>query len=100
MAVRLSALRAGRPLPPRRLLVLISVRGLVDPRAVVRLEGLGQLKNPVTSSGLIRISQICISDTLIRNLGFIFYFSQLLKHFHMIYFATYRCETLSVTLRE
>jgi hypothetical protein len=27
MAVRSSALRAGRPLPPRRFLVLISVRG-------------------------------------------------------------------------
>jgi hypothetical protein len=27
MAVRLSALRAGRPLPPRKILILISVRG-------------------------------------------------------------------------
>jgi hypothetical protein len=51
MAVRLSALRAGRPLPPRRFLVLISVRGRVDPRAIVRLEGLGKLKNPMTSWG-------------------------------------------------
>jgi hypothetical protein len=40
------------PLPPGRFLVLISIRGLVDPNAVVRLEGLGQLKNPVTSSGI------------------------------------------------
>jgi hypothetical protein len=45
MAVRLPALRAGRPLPPGRLVALTSVRGWVDPRAIVRLEGLGKLKN-------------------------------------------------------
>jgi hypothetical protein len=44
MAVRLSALRVGRPLPPGRFLVLISVRGLVELKAIERLEGLGQLK--------------------------------------------------------
>jgi hypothetical protein len=52
MAVRLSALLAGRPLPPGRILVLISVGGWVDPRAIVRMEGLGKLKNPMTSSGI------------------------------------------------
>jgi hypothetical protein len=54
MVVRLSALRAGRPLPPGRFLVLISVRGRADPRAIVRLEGLGQLKksNEMTSPGI------------------------------------------------
>jgi hypothetical protein len=51
MAVRLSTLCAGRRLTPGRFLVLISVRGWVDPRAIVRLEGLGQLKN-CNSSGL------------------------------------------------
>jgi hypothetical protein len=51
MAVRLSALSAGRPLPPGRFLVLISVRGRVDPRAIVRLEGLGQLRNGMAASG-------------------------------------------------
>jgi hypothetical protein len=36
------------------ILVLISGRGWVDPRARVRLEGLGQLKkNPMISSGII-----------------------------------------------
>jgi hypothetical protein len=53
MEVRLSALNAGRPLPPGRFLVLISVRGLVDPRAIVQLEGLYKFKNPMTSSNLV-----------------------------------------------
>jgi hypothetical protein len=54
MAVRLSALRAARPLSPGRFLELISIRGRVDHRArtIVRLVGLGQLENPVTSSGM------------------------------------------------
>jgi hypothetical protein len=44
LAVRLSALRAGRPLPLGRFLVLIFVRDWADHRAIVRLEGLGQFK--------------------------------------------------------
>jgi hypothetical protein len=51
MAVRLSALRVGRPLLPGRFQVLISDRDLVDPRAIVRLEELGKFKNAVTSLG-------------------------------------------------
>jgi hypothetical protein len=43
---------APAALPPGRFLVLISVIGWVDPRGVVRLVGLGQLKNPMTSSGI------------------------------------------------
>jgi hypothetical protein len=50
MAARLSALRAGRLLPPGRFVVLISIRGWVDPRARMLLEGLGQLIKPMTSS--------------------------------------------------
>jgi hypothetical protein len=38
MAVRLSALRADRPLPQGRFLGLISVRGRVNLEAIVRLE--------------------------------------------------------------
>jgi hypothetical protein len=52
MAMRLSASRAGRLLPPGRFLVLFYVRDRVDPRVIVQLEGLGQFKNAVTSLGI------------------------------------------------
>jgi hypothetical protein len=38
--------------PTGRFLVLISVRDWVDPRAIVRLEGFGKLKNPMNSLGI------------------------------------------------
>jgi hypothetical protein len=66
MEVRLSALHASCHLSTGRLLALISVRGCVDPRTMVWLEGLSQLKNPVTSSiikpaiiRLVVVLQLC-----------------------------------------
>jgi len=48
MVVNLSALSIGHLYPPGNILVLISVRGWVDARTTVWLEGLCQWKIPMT----------------------------------------------------
>jgi hypothetical protein len=61
--------------PQKDFLVLTSVIGWANPRATVRLEGLGQLKNSVTSSGVPEVSlrDLCMTPNQFLNILTSFY---------------------------
>ena len=65
--VRLSALSTERLYRQEVFLVLISVRGWVDPMAVVRPEGLSQWKMPMTLSGMEPANFLLVAHFLIQQ---------------------------------
>jgi hypothetical protein len=78
--------------PSRRSLVFIAARGSFGPRAVVPLKGFGQLKNPLTSSGIetatFRFVTLDVQPRLLFPLCYVNMFRLVRHEYVSVYFIS------------